>query len=81
METAVIFNMGRDAYRAGQDCVAPATVAYPLQTRWHNENGIDAGHQVVSLNADMQREWRRGWFWRKDDRGYAACCRREKAAA
>lgn len=48
MELIVIFNAGRDAYRAGRSRKAPNLVNYP-------------GHEFLRMDEHCKREWLRGY--------------------
>lgn len=74
MESIVIFNMGRDARRAGQPCEAPDSVMYPARSRYIADHDVEA-----ALDSGMQQEWRRGWHWTAGAT-YSDCTKRERAA-
>lgn len=75
METIVIFNMGRDARRAGQPCEVPSSVMYPIRSQYVLDHDVPA-----NLSRDMQRARLEGWHWQPGDRHMDTVRRAHRAA-
>jgi len=56
METVVIFNMGRDAARAGVERIAPENVMYPIRSIYVPDHEVEA-----NLSLSLQKAWLDGF--------------------